>query len=76
MAHEQIAFDLLEGVQDYAHHDQQRGAAEEGSELVVHTHHICQGRQTGDDGQEEGALTESGTIQKSIRERKMKDVNL
>ena len=54
MAHEQVAFNLLEGVQDYAHKDQQRSAAEEAGELVVHTQHIGQCRHTCDHSQENG----------------------
>ena len=54
MTHEQVAFNLLKRIQDNTHQDEQRGAAEEGGKLVVHTQDVGQGRHTSDETQGNG----------------------
>ena len=54
MSHQQVALDLLEGVEHNAHHNEQGGAAEELCELLVHAEVADDGRQHGHDTQEDG----------------------
>lgn len=55
MAQQQVAFDLLQSVEDDAHQDQQRGTAVEQRELVVDAQLHREGRQDSHDRQEDGA---------------------
>lgn len=55
MTHQQVAFDLLQGIEDYTHENEQRGAAIELSELRVDTKQTDDSRQDGNNSQEERA---------------------
>ena len=55
MTHQQIPLNLLESIQDHADGDQQRGAAIEGSELVVDSEEHSAGRHNGDEAKENRA---------------------
>ena len=57
MTHEQVAFNLLQGIQHHTHHNQEGGAAEELSELLVHA------EQTHDGGKDSHNTQENRTGQ-------------
>ncbi len=55
MTHEQLAFDLLQGIENYAYHNQQRGAAKEGGKVAVDVHRSGDAGHNAHDGKEKRA---------------------